>query len=78
MQIGRISVSIFQSYLFIKHGEHLTVINQLEYFNLITECLFNVFILYYFVTVAQTKPDLERRQAMLNDEALIPDEFVPV
>lgn len=56
MQLGRMAVSAAQTWVFLENRdqENPQLINQLEWFNIVTECLFNVLILYYFIRVARS------------------------
>ena len=56
MQVGRMTVSAVQTWVFLENRDqdNPQLINQLEWFNIATECLFNVLILYYFVRVASS------------------------
>lgn len=49
-------------------------IYALEDFNIVTECLFNLFILYYFISISKKKPDLERRATMVDDRTLLEED----
>ena len=64
MQVGRIGVQAAQTWVFLqnRNQDNPELINQLEWFNIVTECLFNVLILYYFVRVAGSPLTSQPRQ----------------
>jgi hypothetical protein len=58
MQIGRSIVGIIEIVRIrdYRQNPNVTDINKLlrlEYFNISSECIFNVFILYYFISISK-------------------------
>ena len=63
-----IVVSIIESKIILENEKDQAIIKY-EYFNILTECIFNIFILYYFITIKLKNPDLERRQSLLDEDS---------
>lgn len=59
MQSVRIGIQATQTILYSrnKDGYVPAQIMKLDYFNIASECLFNVFILYYFLSIFNRKPE---------------------
>ena len=75
MTLGRIVNSIIEvSFMIDNHGPNQDVpkstVKNLEYFNIFTEILFNLFILYYFVSIKESRPEIERRATLMDPEML--------
>lgn len=63
--LGRIIVSIFE------FKESKTGLGNFEYFNITTECLFNIFILYYLISIYAQKSDFEKRTIGMNGQQIL-------
>ena len=53
-----------------KKQPSLDEIQKLEMFNILTECIFNLFICYYFVEVSKSKESLNRRVSLMDQSEL--------
>lgn len=49
----------------------------LEYWNTLTECLFNLFILYYFVAISKKQNDIDKRVNTNDDSRLLLEDHQP-
>ena len=65
LSLGRLINSCCEA--LIKYVDHLNnkqqdpaKLQRLEYFNISTECVFNLFILYYFISIGKKKETIER------------------
>ena len=70
LYLGRICVGISEVFIVRRDGDQATEgLENLEYFNISTECVFNLFILYYIVTINERKSAIDRRATMVTDPA---------
>lgn len=67
MSLGRLVTTITEHYI-----NSVEKYNQIEYFNIATECLFNLFILYCLVAIANRQEAIDKR---VNPSFLIEDDF---
>lgn len=56
MQIGRVVCGAYETCLFVLNQDNRNNIMRMEYFNILIECLLNLLILYFFVSVAKSPP----------------------
>lgn len=71
MQFTRLIIQGVQQIVFVKNEGQVNPkeLKQLDYYNIYTECLFNLFILYYFVSITGVKPGLERTAAQSSTDS---------
>jgi hypothetical protein len=75
MTLGRIVNSIVEvSFMLHNHrpapDSQRPSVQNLEFFNIMTEVLFNLFILYYFISIKQSRPEIERRATLMDPDML--------
>lgn len=68
LYLGRICVGISEIFI-VRRDQATEGLESLEYFNISTECVFNLFILYYIVTINERKSAIDRRATMVTDPA---------
>lgn len=69
LYLGRICVGVSEVFMVRRDDDQATTkgLERLEYFNISTECLFNLFILYYIVTINDRKSAIDKRATMVTD-----------
>lgn len=68
------SMRILASIAEVKIKHNADQIYALEDFNIVTECVFNLFILYYFISISKKKEDINRRATMVDDHTLLTED----
>lgn len=63
MQIGRVVCGACETCLFMRNQDNRNNIMRMEYFNILIECLLNLLILYFFVSVAKSPPQQARSES---------------